>query len=801
MSAADADADAAEEDAETESHRVDFSGSFVENAQCRSPDDRQRAHRNSDHDLRRWMEKMRGRCLVLESTPTTTVADAFWSEAAGTGRLLPSGGETIVLESTPAESTADVRSELVDAEHRIDEASRLRDGETTILENTPVESTADERNKLVYMEERMYEACHLREGEIAILENKPSATTADARSQLVDAAGRSFEFSVLRGGESMVLESTPRMSTADERTGVATNRVFDSEAIVSESTPEESRADARNQLRIYEGKRDSKPLGVWTRPKTNSVCSQDDLTRQRLESQCSDVAPSHAETERDQPKDEVHLARGTEESCTEERNPQAQERTSVEKETESSEALQTTELSVPDVPMRTRTHSPPQDAGTEEPSATESSKLSNSPTQNLRNNQAMNPIQRAERWGAKLPVGGKRSMSGESIPTKLLEVLSVNDSEKPGNLSAHNLAGAFVEKHMSWLPGPGADGGAEIRFFAVLAQLLRYHRPRLAAAVEAASRPASEDLSEQLYLMFRGATGLLQSLFMTRNDDESEALRMMCDIVVLKDHEHLMVFIVLLMLYEVSLPPSGTFEELAQLLHLAGLESLTARGASGIVRCVERAQALMVATPMSVAASLHPGKKQDNLRLRYPVTMVAPDEVLHHIYERPQGTWRFVVADVRCKEVVYALPVCIRLGADQDRRAVLGDLPYEDSIHLCLMGDGVAGAADEAVELCRFLTSPPVCRKHVSVIDGGWTAVQHLARSMGLDLLKIEPEDFSAPKRRERTVAREVAGQVQNVQKAAQKALGRATHGLHKLVAGEEGRQGRKNPEPANPVP
>jgi hypothetical protein len=189
----------------------------------------------------------------------------------------------------------------------------------------------------------------------------------------------------------------------------------------------------------------------------------------------------------------------------------------------------------------------------------------------------------------------------------LLEVLCVNDVEKPANLSAHNLAGAFVEKHMSWLPGPGADGGAEVRFFAVLAQLMRYHRPRLAGAVQAASRPSSDDLSEQLYLMFRGAAGLVQSLFMTRTEEESEALRMMCDIVVLKDHEHLMVFVVLLMLVDVSLPPSGTFEELAQLLHLAGLESLTARGVSGIARCVERAQALMVATPMSVAASLHPG--------------------------------------------------------------------------------------------------------------------------------------------------------------------------------------------------
>ena len=70
----------------------------------------------------------------------------------------------------------------------------------------------------------------------------------------------------------------------------------------------------------------------------------------------------------------------------------------------------------------------------------------------------------------------------------------------------------------------------------------------------------------------------------------------------------------------------------------------------------------------------------------------------------------------------------VRLGADQDRHQLLQTLPYEESIHLCLLSDD---PADEVIEFCRLLSGPPIHRRHLSIIAGGWPEVARLAEGMG----------------------------------------------------------------------
>merc|ERR1719293_286486 len=90
------------------------------------------------------------------------------------------------------------------------------------------------------------------------------------------------------------------------------------------------------------------------------------------------------------------------------------------------------------------------------------------------------------------------------------------------------------------------------------------------------------------------------------------------------------------------------------------------------------------------------------------------------------------------------LPVCMRLGQEQqhrERRELLRSLPYDESIHLCLMSDGPPVPGDDAFELCRHLAGPKVNRRHVSVVDGGWPAVEKLAGNLGLTLMPADGDN------------------------------------------------------------
>eukprot|EP00929_Paragymnodinium_shiwhaense_P030080 TRINITY_DN17104_c0_g1_i13.p2 TRINITY_DN17104_c0_g1~~TRINITY_DN17104_c0_g1_i13.p2 ORF type:complete len:140 (+),score=30.27 TRINITY_DN17104_c0_g1_i13:2168-2587(+) len=87
-----------------------------------------------------------------------------------------------------------------------------------------------------------------------------------------------------------------------------------------------------------------------------------------------------------------------------------------------------------------------------------------------------------------------------------------------------------------------------------------------------------------------------------------------------------------------------------------------------------------------------------------------------------------------------ALPLCVTLSKSEDRLAALLELPYEEAIHLCLVGDYAACPGDEAFELCRCLTGAPTFRKHVAVVRGGWSSIQELADSLGLELFSVEAD-------------------------------------------------------------
>jgi hypothetical protein len=110
-------------------------------------------------------------------------------------------------------------------------------------------------------------------------------------------------------------------------------------------------------------------------------------------------------------------------------------------------------------------------------------------------------------------------------------------------------------------------------------------------------------------------------------------------------------------------------------------------------------------------------------------------------------------------------------------------MPYEESIHLCFMGDGLPLPGDDAFELCRHLMGAVVKRKHVSVVEGGWSAVEDMARSLKLDLMR--PDSESPEKRKQpsgfkhelkqelkqaREAAREAAAEIAQATEAATKA-------------------------------
>lgn len=194
---------------------------------------------------------------------------------------------------------------------------------------------------------------------------------------------------------------------------------------------------------------------------------------------------------------------------------------------------------------------------------------------------------------------------------------------------------------------------------------------------------------------------------------------------------------------------------------------------------------MLEATPVSLLAGAlgggagAEGSSREARGMLPSLCVVSAAEVLHHTYERPSSAWRLVVVDVRMRANDWALPVCVRLRQAQHahRKQLLLEMPYEEQVHFCLMGDGAPVPGDDAYQLCRFLVGSKARRRHLSVVDGGWPAVEELARSLHLDLLPLDSDAWSTPGSEDATGAggRGAGAPVERVAERAEMAIQVAT--------------------------
>jgi len=178
------------------------------------------------------------------------------------------------------------------------------------------------------------------------------------------------------------------------------------------------------------------------------------------------------------------------------------------------------------------------------------------------------------------------------------------------------------------------------------------------------------------------------------------------------------------------------FKHFRDVLSLASLSSCSSEE---VVRHVVTAHSLSDATPLSLLGAL-PEEHDADGRLSQAMCVVAPAELLHHVYHRPSRDWKLVCVDARMRTSTLSLPVCVRLEqiAHTQRRQILRDMPYEDCVHVCLMGDGPPVPGDDAFELYRHLLGSKARRRHVSIVAGGWEVVQELAVSLKLHLVAAD---------------------------------------------------------------
>lgn len=398
------------------------------------------------------------------------------------------------------------------------------------------------------------------------------------------------------------------------------------------------------------------------------------------------------------------------------------------------------------------TDRPPGAAETAQPSLGPDSKLEGAPSEEV----PLPPELRHEAWSQQLQseAGARRAhLRAESgVVAAIAARLAAGRAGAAPTAEDKQLAAVFVDKHCSWLDAPpdGNTSGDIAPAFDMLAQLLRYHSPPAAVAIQGLTQDLP--LGRVLHRCCGGHTGLLRLLLGAPS--EAEAAVYLLDCAALGEHETLLLFVAATLMIQVSWPRAGSPEDCAELLrkefdtHLRGAGTSNARAATAA--SVEQARDLHEATPLSLhsrlaclALSAHGAARPSILTL--PVCFISPDEVLRHVYERPTGSWRLVVVDIRRQRSTSALPVCMRLGANQDRREFLQGLPYGAAIHLCLLGDRTPSPGEEAFELCRFMLSEKVLRSHVSVAEGGWPIIEEFVRSAGLELMPVEPDDQDEP--------------------------------------------------------
>jgi len=142
----------------------------------------------------------------------------------------------------------------------------------------------------------------------------------------------------------------------------------------------------------------------------------------------------------------------------------------------------------------------------------------------------------------------------------------------------------------------------------------------------------------------------------------------------------------------------------------------------------EEAAGMLDATPRSLWYLCHSAPV---FTVKMPICRVAADEVLQHIYERPSMDWRLVVLDARHNsQPDMALPVCLRVEEMMETQ-----LPRDEQIHLCIVGDDLNHAQMLAEHLVE---NQQMC--HISVVEGGWEALEHLVAALGLELLPPSPQ-------------------------------------------------------------
>lgn len=370
----------------------------------------------------------------------------------------------------------------------------------------------------------------------------------------------------------------------------------------------------------------------------------------------------------------------------------------------------------------------------------------------LQRGEPLNPTQRERIWPEWLHVQASQcegDAGDGGVPPAIFALLQRAQSRGDRNedltpsssvangASTGQLAAAFVSRRLPWLAN-GEEGS--IRFFENLAKMLRYHCPSTAHTIETiADMSGAQNLAGVLSTALGGSQGITDLLFASpAGSDSEDALLVLCDFAVLEEEGSLLLFVLIWLVAVSSLEPEYSFEQLSAKLRGEALGGLVARGPLGVSQTVSGARAFLEATPASI--------REVGSVLSADVTAcaVSAEEVAHHVYGRPTGTWRLVVVDVRTGEAPLALPVCMRLDTLQDRREVLLDLPYEEAIHLVLLGDGSPTSGDEALELYQYLTQPPARRRHLAVVAGGWPAVEACVRSQGMDFVQMEVKTKTA---------------------------------------------------------
>ncbi|CAJ1342316.1 unnamed protein product [Effrenium voratum] len=271
----------------------------------------------------------------------------------------------------------------------------------------------------------------------------------------------------------------------------------------------------------------------------------------------------------------------------------------------------------------------------------------------------------------------------------------------PAPSQCRMLAAAFVEKHMRYL------SFETDHLLAVIKMLMRYHYPEQLADLQRradardvleaadAAMPSLDNVSCTLGpLRFLLGQGVEQN-------ESGPNVCLLCSLVVQQQ---------------------GEVSEVGMLFVLLAALSGFQWDAWDPVRLWEKAQELLAATPRSVVATL--GDERDRA-LRTPICAVAPDEVLQHVFERPAVEWKLLVVDLRPEETA-GLPVCLRVKGESLPEL----LPRDDAIHLCIVD---AAPPDRILEVCFDLVKGGI--PHVSVVDGGWRALEQLVTALGLELM------------------------------------------------------------------